>query len=377
MEINSKFDGGNIKYLEKTDSSNISLQIVPDAGGEFFQWFYFRISNFDKTRLRMNIVNAGEASYPKGWQGYQAVTSSDRLIWSRVKTTYEGGILTIDHKPDSEIQYYAYFAPYSLERHNDLIAKTLTDKKSSLIPSGLSSEGRQIDVIRISNTSVNTKTRKCWIIARQHPGETMAEWLMEGVINKLLAKDSVISKMLETTEFYLVPNMNPDGSFLGYLRTNAKGINLNREWENPCINQSPEVFYVRKMMIDIGCDFFLDIHGDEAIPYNFIAGPDGIPSLSDKQIRLVRFFENSLCNLSPDFQNKFGYPVNQPGKANLKIAGNWVAENFSCPGITLEQPFKDNALNPDSEFGWSPEKAFTLGQMCVSGIAMTFEEMQN
>ena len=30
-------------------------------------------------------------------------------------------------------------------------------------------------------------------------------------------------------------------------------------------------------MDDLGCDFCLDVHGDEELPYNFIAGAEGIP----------------------------------------------------------------------------------------------------
>ena len=45
-----------------------------------------------------------------------------------------------------------------------------------------------------------------------------------------------------------VPNMNPDGTWRGHLRTNAAGANLNREWDSPTPEHSPEVFYVRNKM---------------------------------------------------------------------------------------------------------------------------------
>lgn len=38
-----------------------------------------------------------------------------------------------------------------------------------------------------------------------------------------------------------MPNVNPDGSIRGHLRTNAVGANLNREWKEPSIERSPEV----------------------------------------------------------------------------------------------------------------------------------------
>ena len=38
-----------------------------------------------------------------------------------------------------------------------------------------------------------------------------------------------------------MPNVNPDGSIRGHLRTNAVGANLNREWKEPTPERSPEV----------------------------------------------------------------------------------------------------------------------------------------
>ena len=81
-----------------------------------------------------------------------------------------------------------------------------------------------------------------WIIARQHPGESMAEWFMEGFLNELTDPHNAFAvRALKHAVFYTVPNINPDGSIRGHLRTNAKGANLNREWANPTMEHSPEV----------------------------------------------------------------------------------------------------------------------------------------
>ena len=88
--------------------------------------------------------------------------------------------------------------------------------------------------------------------------------------------DGLAHKAREAFTFYIVPNMNPDGSHLGYLRCNAGGQNLNREWcdtgdyKAPTLERSPEVYYVLKKMDEIGVDCFADIHGDEEMPFNFI-----------------------------------------------------------------------------------------------------------
>jgi murein tripeptide amidase MpaA len=80
--------------------------------------------------------------------------------------------------------------------------------------------------------------RKVWLIARQHPGETMAEWFVEGFLERLLdADDSVSRALLQQCVFYVVPHMNPDGAVHGNLRTNAVGSNLNREWATPSLDR--------------------------------------------------------------------------------------------------------------------------------------------
>ena len=120
----------------------------------------------------------------------------------------------------------------------------------------------------------------------------MAAWWVEGFMQRLIDdQDSVARALAAKAVFYVVPNMNPDGSHRGNLRTNAIGANLNREWQNPSMERSPEVFLVREEMRGTGVDFCLDVHGDEALPYNFLAGPMGIPSLSEKQTELFSAYQ--------------------------------------------------------------------------------------
>lgn len=81
-----------------------------------------------------------------------------------------------------------------------------------------------------------------WIIARQHPGEAMAEWFMEGLLEELTdPHNPFATRALKHAVFYIVPNINPDGAVRGHLRTNAAGANLNREWADPSLAHSPEV----------------------------------------------------------------------------------------------------------------------------------------
>ena len=198
----------------------------------------------------------------------------------------------------------------------------------------------------------------------------MAEWWAEGFLDRLLDPDDAIAKkLLEKAVFYVVPNMNPDGAYRGNLRTNAAGANLNREWAAPSMERSPEVYLVRQAMDETGVDLCLDVHGDEALPYNFISGSEGIPSFSKRLARLQEAFKSAYMNANPDFQTTYGYPITAPGKANMTMCTNQVAERFDCLAATIEQPFKDNADAPDSRYGWSPRRCQLLGASALDPIS--------
>jgi murein tripeptide amidase MpaA len=368
LHVSSNFDSGNIVCKSAADPGDIRLEISKDQHSDFYMWFHFRLTGGKDSACAITIENAGGAAYPKGWEGYQAVASTDRETWIRVPTSYENGKLTISHTPAADSVWYAYFAPYSMERHGDLIARAQAADGVSLDVLGETLDGQPMDLLRIGEPSADKQN--FWAIARQHPGESMAEWWMEGFLARLLdPADRTAQALREKAVFYLVPNMNPDGSRRGHLRTNATGANLNREWSEPAMDRSPEVFLVRERMRATGVDFCLDVHGDEALPYNFLAGMMGIPSLSERQKTLQQVFSEALLAASPDFQTKYGYPDAKPGKGNMTLCSNWVAEEFGCLALTLEMPFKDNADHPDATFGWSPDRTKAFGAAHLDAMA--------
>jgi murein tripeptide amidase MpaA len=169
--------------------------------------------------------------------------------------------------------------------------------------------------------------------------------------------------------------MNIDGGILGNLRVNAKGINLNREWATPSLESSPEVFYAKQKMKEIGMDFNLDVHGDEGLPYVFISGIEGIPSFDAKLLKLTNQFMDNWKKINPDIQDKYGYPKNEAGKANLMICSKNLGEEFQCLSQTLEMPFKQNDNIPDDNFGWSAERSMQLGDSLVANLLSIVDDL--
>ena len=366
-KISSNFDAGAITVIDSADSQNIRLALRGDNAASFSQWFYFRLQGAAYQPCRIRIENAGQSSYPEGWEDYQATASYDRSNWFRVPTHYEDGVLTIEHTPLAGSVYYAYFEPYSHEQHLNLLGDAQGSGLCQIDDLGSTAQGRDINLLTIGHQAASDL--KIWIIARQHPGESMAEWFAEGLLSRLLDhQDPTARALLDCATFYIVPNMNPDGAALGNQRTNATGADLNREWQTPNPERSPEVYAVRQKMHETGVDLFLDIHGEEALPYVFAAGCEGNPSYDARLAALEAAFKTALHQASPDFQDEHGYPKTAPDQANLAIAKSYVGETFGCLSYTLEMPFKDNINLPDDDFGWNGQRSLRLGEAILSAI---------
>ena len=372
IAVSAAFDSGNIEVRRLTGATDIELSVRKDHGSDFFQWFHFRLTGAADQECVLRIVGLDRSAYPLGWPGYRACVSEDRMLWTRADTDYADGVLTIRYRPRTNSAWIAYFAPYSMERHHDLIAEVAQEPGVEVESIGRTLDGQDIDLV-----TVGEGERAVWLIARQHPGESMAEWWMEGALQRLVDPgDPVARRLRARTRLHIVPNMNPDGSRRGHLRTNAAGVNLNREWHAPTLERSPEVLHVLERMKATGVDFCLDVHGDEAIPHNFIAGFEGIPSITDRQVALLDRYKQALARLSPDFQTKVGYDIPPAGQANMTMSTNAIAERFGCLAMTLEMPFKDADGHPDPLQGWSPERSMALGRDCLAALLEIVDDLR-
>ena len=127
-----------------------------------------------------------------------------------------------------------------------------------------------------------------------------------------------------------------------------------------------------------GVDLFIDVHGDEALPFAFLAGCEGTYTWGPRLEALHGAFVGAYARANPDMQAvtaphrarrpsqprtaphspsqprhadlqaAFGYEPDLPMKGNLAVASNAVGQRFDALSLTLEMPFKDNAANPRS-----------------------------
>jgi len=86
-----------------------------------------------------------------------------------------------------------------------------------------------------------------------HPGELPGSHMLNGAINFLLSKDNVQAQLLrDKFVFYIVPMINPDGVYRGHYRTDTNGINLNRYYINPNLEQHPSIYAIHELVVHLG-----------------------------------------------------------------------------------------------------------------------------
>jgi murein tripeptide amidase MpaA len=332
IDINSDFEGGSIVSLGRL-GDDVHLALRPDTGACRGQWFNFRFTDESATLRKFCIENADEAYFPRGWDECEIVSSPDGAHWQRVKTVFDGKRLWFHSRGSQQGVQFALFVPYTSHERNALIQYAeirQSARQIELIEVGRSNLGNDIRAIRLGAGN----GPKVWVIARQHPGESMSEWAAEGMTIRLLAgRDSRSRRLSRELDVTIVPVANPDGVMLGNMRCNAAGRDLNRTWYDPQPD-SPEVVGLLRSMERTGVDLFLDLHGDEVSPEAYFASPTSLTIENRHQAHLEDVLLRSFI------PNRWvASPEAGPGEWD-GLAMDVVAAQFGCPALTIEIPFK-------------------------------------
>lgn len=97
---------------------------------------------------------------------------------------------------------------------------------------GASVQNRTIWRLTITDTTIATNPRtRISIHTRTHPSEVQATWVTNEIIHILTDSTDLARTLRHHCIFNIVPMYNPDGIELGYARTNANNVDLERDWD--------------------------------------------------------------------------------------------------------------------------------------------------
>jgi hypothetical protein len=126
--------------------------------------------------------------------------------------------------------YVARVEPYRLSDLDKFLAAIRTNRLVQISTIGKTVQGRELEIVRIGDVRA---PHRVFLRARAHPWEAAGNWVVEGLVNRLLRGDDEAKKFLERYCVYIMPMANKDGVALGRTRFNFQGKDLNRNWDKP------------------------------------------------------------------------------------------------------------------------------------------------
>jgi hypothetical protein len=258
MQIDSNIPCGNIIFDTIDINGTIHIKLNQEFG-TITHWFYFKVLLSESTlnTLSFSIDNAGQSSFSKGWNNYAPFVSYDGEKWERIKKgSFLNGTFFFDVENRDKDFFVAYYQPYTLEKYNkwlDGISSELQITKNAVMP----------DYIALGDKSKPAIV----IVARQHPGETMASFVIEDFIS-LIGQKSLPESLLNKFSILIFPLLNKSGVEKGFHRLNANGNDLNRCWGNDKVD---EIKFVKSILNSyLSIHSIIDIHGDEVSNLNYL-----------------------------------------------------------------------------------------------------------
>ncbi len=224
--------------------------------------------------------------------------------------------------------YVARLEPYTLADLEALKARIAGRKEVEIREIGHTVEGRPLEMIRIGSPDA---PHHVLIRARAHPWESGGNWVVDGLITRLLQPD--VEVWLRQYCLWVMPMANKDGVAHGGTRFNLMGKDLNRQWDRPPDPQiAPENCALESWfqeMIAAGRrpGLAIDLHNDQVGKLH-VSRPEGDAAAYQARMRRL---EEVLCRYTWFTEGTTGSGFHNPGSF-----GEGLLERYQIDACILE-----------------------------------------
>jgi hypothetical protein len=284
-----------------------------------------------------NVWNGKHASPVSGKT--ISFVSADGRAWRAVSTLALPGHraqLTLE-MPGPQL-YVARLEPYRISDLDKFLGTVRDNPQVKVTPIGKTVEGRDLEIVRVGNPEAPFRVL---LRARAHPWEPGGNWVVQGLIRRLLRDDDEARHFLGRYCVYVLPMANKDGVAHGRTRFNMQGKDLNRDWDQPADPKlAPENAALETWiegMIHKGerPDLALDLHNDEGGLLH-ISRPEATDLT--RYLARMRMFEGLLRKHTWFTEGSTGASFHNPGTigegllarygidaAVHELSANWIA----------------------------------------------------
>jgi len=251
----------NLMYDHQRGSPNRA------AGHIFFAVEAPAGSNVRLVLQRFDNVWNGKPGSPVSDQTVLRV-SADGKSWKPIATQYDktANQLTVDLPMPAGRVFVARLEPYRLSDLAELKRRIADRPEMKIETIGRTVEGRELEIISLGSPNA---PHRVLLRARAHPWETGGNWVIEGLIDRLLADAAAAPDWKSRYQVHVMPLANKDGVARGRTRFNSRGYDLNRQWDAPADpalapeNAALEAWLERMIAAGKRPGLAIDLHNDE------------------------------------------------------------------------------------------------------------------
>ncbi len=364
--ISTAFEGGCLGRIQKLSETHFRLsakgETDQDGRNRQANWYYFRVDDAPLQEITFDIVDlSGEYNYKPNrgaiTKDTPPVISYDGKQWRHIQSfEYDSAEprLRLRVHPQARRFWIAHTPPYTNETLARLRADIahLPDFREELI--GRTVNGRDLLLWTISDRGTADK-ETIWLMFRQHSWETGSSWTGEGAVRALLADTPAARALRRGFVWKIFPLCDPDGVARGGVRFNAKGYDLNRNWDVADPLRMPEISAQRnavKHWMNSGhsIDLFLSLHNTETSEY--LEGPpeDGGHGKFHALAEHLYTELEERTSFSPTRPLFYAGTTTTAGMQGRMVVIQGLYRDFQLPGFLMEQRI---SFNP--KMGQRPE----------------------
>ncbi|MGC1241318.1 MAG: M14 family zinc carboxypeptidase [Chryseosolibacter sp.] len=272
--INTSFENASPLNWKVNDEGDIVLNLVYDhqrsSLNRSISHLHFQVQarkGSDLTFIIDNHVNIYNGRNGRVSSDRTSLyTSPDGKKWAPIPTEIvNGNSLKFQVHIENDGLYIAMVEPYRVSDLENLLKEINNHPLVKISPLGKTVEGRQLEIIRIGNPDA---PYRIFMRGRAHAFEAGGNWLLQGLIRRLLRNDKDAARYLKRYCVYILPMANKDGVARGKSRFNSLGFDLNREWNKPAdpVN-APENYALETWLEDMiekgtAPHLVIDFHND-------------------------------------------------------------------------------------------------------------------
>lgn len=328
--ISNEFEGARVSDVYKIEPFRYRIEITPEITPiNNSPWYAFKIWGDHPADVEIELF------YEAGRQRYIPKISRDnRVTWSVASENEyvhdrSSNIGRLNLSVTEEKTYIAAQELFTSEHFDNWLFQITKNPFAESHTIGYSHENRELKKLLISETDGASERGVIIIYGRQHPPEIPGYKLSLFFLETLAGNSDLAKEFRHYFDIWAFPFINPDGVDNGHWRSNAAGVDLNRDWN---YFRQPETAAIRNRLMDLleiqdrKVFYGIDFHSTGRNIFYPIRSSN--PAITDRfTYRWAEKIRTEIPELSLGIRS---FDPESP------IAKNWTYKTFNADAVTFE-----------------------------------------